>query len=197
MPQSLSWVDEKRLKGPNKMQGKHTSVTIRMERTADAGSIGRVIEAAFRNAPHTSGTEHLIVSRLRRCNQLTISLVAEEAEVIVGHVAISPVSISSGETGWYGLGPLAVLLPRQSQGIGSMLTDAALTELRRRGGAGCVVLGDPCYYGRFGFKAVSGLELPGLPAEYFQALAFGGELPVGTVRYHSAFDVTAETSPSD
>ncbi len=78
-----------------------------------------------------------------------------------------------------------------------MLTDAALAELRRRDGAGCVVLGDHGYYGRFGFKTNPGLELPGLPAEYFQALAFGSELPLGTVRYHSAFTVTAETLPSD
>jgi predicted N-acetyltransferase YhbS len=179
------------------VQNKDTNVTIRTERRADADAIGHVIEAAFQNAPHSSHTEQFMVDALRRCNQLTISLVAEEGDVVVGHVAISPVTISSGETGWYGLGPLAVLPPRQCQGIGSMLTDAALTELRRRGGAGCVVLGDPGYYGRFGFKADPGLELPGLPAEYFQALAFGKELPVGTVRYHPAFDVTAETSPSD
>src|SRR5579863_1698947 len=135
------------------MQGKDTGVTIRMERSADADAIGRVIEAAFQDAPYTSHAEHLIVSTLRRCNQLTISLVAEEGDVIVGHVAISPVTISSGKTGWYGLGPLAVLPLRQSRGIGSILTDAALAELRRRGGAGCVVLGDPGYYGRFGFRA--------------------------------------------
>jgi len=179
------------------VRNKDTSVKIRAERAADVESIGRVIEAAFRNAPHMSGTEQLIVSTLRRCNQLTISLVAEDGDVIVGHVAVSPVSISSGATGWYGLGPIAVLPDRQRQGIGSMLTDAALAELRRRGGGGCVVLGDPEYYGRFGFKADPGLELPGVPAEYFQALAFGNELPIGTVRYHSAFNVTVETSPSD
>lgn len=39
-------------------------------------------------------------------------------------------------------------------------------------------------------KAHAGLELPGIPAEYFQALAFDGELPVGVVSYHEAFDTT-------
>jgi len=171
------------------------SVTIRLERVADTDAIARIIEAAFQGARHSSRTEHFIVGALRRCNQLTISLVADEGEAIVGHVAISPVTISSGATGWYGLGPLAVLPRHQSRGIGSMLTQAALAELRRRGGVGCVVLGDPRYYGRFGFEAHPGLELPGVPAGYFQALVFGDELPVGRVRYHPAFDVSSETLP--
>jgi predicted N-acetyltransferase YhbS len=161
-----------------------------MERAADTDSIGRVVEAAFQNAPYSSHTEQCIVNTLRRCNQLTISMVAEYGDAIVGHVAISPVTVSSGAQGWYGLGPLAVLPSHQRQGIGSMLTRAALTELRRCGGAGCVVLGDPGYYGRFGFKAHPGLQLPGVPPEYFQALAFGSGPPVGTVRYREAFDTT-------
>ncbi len=190
MAQSLNWVDEKSLKRPNKEQDNSTIVTIRMERAADTDSIDRVIEAAFQNAPHSSHTERFIVNALRRCNRLTISLVAEDGDAIVGHVAISPVTVSSGAAGWYGLGPLAVLPCHQRQGIGSMLAHAALKELRRRGGAGCVVLGDPGYYGRFGFNAHPGLELPGVPTEYFQTLAFADELPQGTVRYHKAFDAT-------
>ena len=52
---------------------------------------------------------------------------------------------------------------------------------------GCVVLGDPGYYGRFGFKAVDGVVYPGVPAEYFQALSFSDEFPEGEVSYHEAF----------
>lgn len=47
--------------------------------------------------------------------------------------------------------------------------------------------GDPAYYGRFGFKVVDELLLPGVPAEYFQALLFSGEFPKGEVSYHQAF----------
>jgi len=164
---------------------------IRREEVADIDAISRLTEAAFQNAQHSSHTEQFIVNALRRCSQLTISLVAADGDAIVGHVAISPVTISCGAAGWYGLGPISVLPSRQGRGIGSMLMKAAIAQLRRLGGVACVVLGDPRYYGRFGFKPHSGLQLLGVGAEYFQALAFGNEAPVGSVRYHEAFDATA------
>ena len=164
------------------------SVVIRAEQPADIASISRLTEIAFRDHEHSSRTEQFIVDGLRRAGVLTVSLVAVDNDTIVGHVAVSPVSISSGVTGWYGLGPISVLPERQRQGIGSQLMHAALADLRRLGAKGCVVLGDPGYYGRFGFRAHPGLELPGVPAEYFQAVSFGGALPTGTVRYHDAFD---------
>ena len=164
------------------------NMTLRNEHPQDIEAISRLTEAAFRNEEHSSHTEHFIVNALRRTGQLSISLVAAEHDQILGHVAISPVSISSGVTGWYGLGPISVRPDRQGKGIGSALMKAALEQLRHLGAAGCVVLGDPGYYGRFGFKAHPGLELPGVPPEYFQALSFTGELPVGVVKYAAAFE---------
>jgi len=111
--------------------------------------------------------------------------------MVVGHVAISPVIISSGAAGWYGLGPIAVRPDRQGEGIGSALVRAALDALRNRDARGCVLLGDPAYYSRFGFAPHPGLELPGVPPDHFQALSLGGEIPAGHVSYSKAFDVTS------
>ncbi|NUT79074.1 N-acetyltransferase [Pseudomonas sp. C1C7] len=166
------------------------TLTIRNERAEDIQPIATLTAAAFEHAEHSSHTEHFIVDALRRAGQLTVSLVAVENDEITGHVAISPVSVSSGATEWYGLGPISVAPNRQDRGIGSMLMKAALAELQGKGAAGCVVLGDPSYYGRFGFKVQAGLELPGVPQEYFQALSFDGEMPMGTVRYHESFNAT-------
>lgn len=41
---------------------------------------------------------------------------------------------------------------------------------------------------RFGFKQTAGLVLPGVPDEYFQAIAFGSGNPQGEVKFHDAFD---------
>ncbi|RWU22946.1 GNAT family N-acetyltransferase [Pseudomonas alkylphenolica] len=166
------------------------NILIRNEQPEDIDSITQLTEAAFEHTEHSSHTEQFIVNALRNAEQLSISLVAVENGEIIGHVAVSPVTVSSGARGWYGLGPISVRPDRQGQGIGAALMNAALDALRQMGAAGCVLLGDPGYYGRFGFKAHPGLELPGVPAEYFQALAFAGEVPTGTVKYHPAFDAT-------
>ncbi|MES2462599.1 MAG: N-acetyltransferase [Armatimonadota bacterium] len=166
------------------------NITIRPEKPADIDAIRRLTEAAFQNQAHASHTEQFIVTALRRAGTLTVSLVAVENDVVVGHVAVSPVTVSSGAAGWYGLGPISVQPNRQGRSIGSRLMTAALAELRRIGAQGCVVLGDPAYYGRFGFKNCPGLELPGVPQVYFQAFSLGGEVPAGTVRFHEAFDAT-------
>lgn len=162
---------------------------IREETPADRAAIHALTEAAFQNAPHTSHTEQWIVDALREAGALAISLIAEDEREIVGHVAVSPVALSDGSTGWFGLGPISVAPARQKQGIGATLMKLALDMLRARGAAGCVVLGDPAYYARFGFTPEPTLVLPGVPAEYFQALAMRDEVPAAQVRYHTAFEV--------
>ena len=53
------------------------------------------------------------------------------------------------------------------------------------------MLGDPNYYGRFGFQAQSTLTLPGVPQNYFRAVAFQGALPCAEVTFHNAFNAEA------
>ncbi|HET9048685.1 MAG TPA: N-acetyltransferase [Chiayiivirga sp.] len=163
---------------------------VREEVPSDVPSIEAVTVAAFLNAPHTSHTEHYIVNALRRAGVLTISLVAEFDGVLVGHVALSPVRISDGSARWFGLGPISVLPAHQGHGVGSALMQAARVALRQQGAHGCVLLGDPGYYSRFGFRATPDLVLPGVPPEYFQALHLSTTTARGHVSYHPAFEAT-------
>lgn len=166
-------------------------IRIRGATSADAQIIESVTAAAFLNAPHTSHTEQYIVNALRKAGRLAVSLVAEADGSVVGHVAISAVSISDGTSGWFGLGPISVLPQHQRRGVGSQLMREALRLLRDRGACGCVVLGEPAYYGRFGFQANPKLVLSGVPPEYFQAVSFDSSTPRGTVTYHEAFNAQA------
>ena len=164
-------------------------MTIRAERGGDQREIHQLIETAFRGAEHRSGSEARIVDALRSAGALSLSLAAIEGEVITGHVAFSPVTIDGRGAGWFGLGPVAVHPHRHGRGIGAALIEAGLAELRVSGARGCVVLGDPAYYARFGFRSEDRLRYPGPPPEYFQALSFAGEAPRGEVSYHPAFAV--------
>jgi putative acetyltransferase len=161
--------------------------SIRAETAADVAAIHAVTRAAFLDAPHTAHVEQFIVDALRAAGVLSISLVAESGGVVVGHVAVSPVSISDDSPGWYGLGPLSVAPGHQRRGIGSALMREILRLLRERDASGCVLVGDPAFYSRFGFKPLAALVLPDVPPEYFQAISFSHTVPRGSVTFHAAF----------
>jgi predicted N-acetyltransferase YhbS len=163
---------------------------IRQENEGDADPIHEVTAAAFQGRPYSCGTEAEIVDALRAAGALTISLVAEDHDEIVGHVAFSPVTINGRPGRWYGLGPVSVSPLWQRRGIGTALITAGLAQLRALGAAGCVLLGDPAYYGRFGFVSDRALRYRDVDPAYFQRLSFTGDAPVGEVSFHPAFDVS-------
>ena len=165
--------------------------TIRPEAPGDAAAIHVVTKAAFAGTAHGDGTEPAIVDGLRAAGALRVSLVAVENGEIVGHVAFSPVTIDGADAGppggWLGLGPLSVLPQRHKRGIGTALVREGLARCAALQAGGCVVLGDPAFYGRFGFSADARLRLDGVAPEYFQILPFGDDVPTGPVRFHPAF----------
>jgi len=123
-------------------------LTIRPEIPEDQASIHCVNQEAFgRNQ------EADLVDKLRRRGVLAISLVAVLDTAVVGHIAFSPVEITSGESSFeaLALGPLAVLLAHQNKGIGSQLVTAGLEECGRLGHEIIMLVGHPNYYPRFGF----------------------------------------------
>jgi predicted N-acetyltransferase YhbS len=162
---------------------------IRAERPTDAAAISLVTVAAFREAPQNGQAEARIIEGLRAGGALTVALVAAEAGDIVGHVAFSPVTVATARGAWYGLGPVAVRPDRQRQGIGQALIGAGIRRLSLLQAAGCVVLGDPRYYRRFGFESDPALTYGGKPSPYFQRLILNGPPACGEVAYHSAFEV--------
>ena len=163
------------------------SINIRLEKASDIQCIHRITVAAFLDAPHADHTEQFVVKALRDSGALTISLVAENSTQTVGHVAVSPVSISDGSSDWYGLGPISVIPNEQGKGIGSKLMNTVIAELKNLKANGCVLLGNPNFYHRFGFEPIDGLVLQDVPPEYFQALLLQGIRPKGTVTYHKSF----------
>jgi putative acetyltransferase len=164
---------------------------IRIEQPADSKAIAELTRRAFLTAEHTCHTEQFIAAALRRCGQLTLSLVAERQAQLVGHVACSPLTVANGDAGWYGVGPLAVLPEYQRQGIGTLLMQQGMATLAKMGARGCVLVGDPAFYARLGFSRCADLSLAGVPPEYLLGKAFGHAMPRGEVGFSPAFAATS------
>ena len=129
---------------------------IRRERLADIPGIAKVNSEAFGRED-----EARIVTALRNAGMLTYSLVALVDGLIVGHLALSPVTIQSpnGSTPVLGLAPMAVLPRLQRLGIGSRLVRHGIEAAREGGHRAMVVLGHPAYYPRFGFEPASRYDI--------------------------------------
>lgn len=160
---------------------------VRPETDRDSEGIREVDIAAFQGHPYSHQTEHLIVEALRAAGALELSLVAETDGGVVGHIAFSAACIGDSSTGWFLLGPVAVQPTRQGEGIGRALVEAGLDGLRARGACGCVLVGDPAFYGRFGFLQYPGVTCHGVPDENVLCLLMSGEIPTGEVVHHPAF----------
>ena len=146
---------------------------IHPERTADWAAIGDLLRAAF-----GGGEEAALVAALRRDGDLDLSLVAHHQGTILGHVALSPVAAPFPALA---LAPVAILPAMQKRGLGGALIRAAQAL---RPDHTIIVLGDPAYYGRFGFRPVD-WDSP-YAGPYLQAM--GPHLPArATIRHAPAF----------
>jgi putative acetyltransferase len=164
------------------------NIIIRPECNNDIDAIEIITIDAFKNHLHSNQTEHQIVTTLRDDGALSVSLVAEVKGDVVGHIAFSKVKIDNKFIDWYGLAPVSVKPEYQNQGVGTQLILSGLNAIRELGANGCVLLGEPEYYNRFGFKALSDLVFKGVPPAYFQTLLLSGEMPNGIIEYHKAFE---------
>lgn len=162
------------------------SVPIACESTNDASGIQAVHCAAF-----PTSAEADLVRMLHEDLDSVISLVARDADRIIGHIMLSRMRAVGRRRPYraLGLAPLAVLPHRQKEGIGAALVMTALEHARRNGEEIVFVLGDPGYYRRFGFTTEAARHFTSPYAgPHFMALPFGTALPsTGTAAYAPAF----------
>ncbi len=125
-------------------------MTIREERPEDRAAIWEVNRLAFQQTDEAD-----LVDRLRADGVVILSLVAEEAGELAGHILFSDllVETEAGALHSVALAPVAVRPERQGQGIGSQLIREGLRRCRELGQSSVVVVGHAAYYPRFGSSA--------------------------------------------
>jgi putative acetyltransferase len=160
------------------------TLVIRREAAADRQAIHALHRVAFGGEG-----EAKLVDALRADGAVVLSLVAEEDSYIVGHVLYSRLTLDPPSNGALSLAPVAVAPERQKRGIGSRLIEEAHRMLAASGEKIVFVLGDPAFYGRFGFSAAAAkpFRTP-YDGEYMQVLALAPDAPKsGTALYPAAF----------
>jgi putative acetyltransferase len=160
-------------------------MTIRLEESTDWQAIFAIYAAAFGQSAEAD-----LVQNMHKEGDLVLSLIAY-AEEPAGHVAYSHLILHEAQfLKACVLAPLAVAPSFQKQGIGAALVRHSLKHLTASGYDLVVVLGEPHYYGRFGFdpKLAEKLKTP-YDGPYLQALALSdqGRGAHGPVSYARAF----------
>ncbi|WON77336.1 N-acetyltransferase [Serratia sp. UGAL515B_01] len=139
---------------------------IRVEIPVDAAGIDTLLRDTFGR-----DDEAELVQQLREDGLLTLGIVATDDQGgVVGYAAFSPVDVAGVDRQWVGLAPLAVEESLRRQGLGERLVYEGLDALNEFSYAAVVVLGEPAYYGRFGFKMAAQFGLhcrwPGMEAAF-------------------------------
>lgn len=171
-------------------RAKREMIDIRDEQPGDVAAIRGVNRLAF-----ARDEECRIVDALRANGAATLSLVAVDDDVVVGHIMFSPLFV--GAVQGAGLGPMAVTPSHQRHGIGSRLVEAGIERLRSTGCPFIVVIGHPGFYPRFGFRPAASHGLTcewEVPAEAFMVKVLNSEVGdrlQGLAQYRGEF-ATAE-----
>lgn len=160
-------------------------MSIRAATPRDREAIGLVEEHAFGQKSEAGLVDALVVD-----GDAVVELVAEEEGQVVGHILFSRLYVAEGRKKFpaVALAPLAVEPSFHGTGIGGALIREAHLRLKDAGETLSVVLGDPAYYGRFGYTHERAATFESdYQGEALQALAWGDAPVAGRLEYASAF----------
>lgn len=165
----------------------------------NAAAIDRILRVTF---PRPN--EARLVQQLAIDGDLVLVLVAEEdSGELSGLVALSRMDVQVGgqNVPCVALAPLAVLPEYRQTGVAERLVEASIAWMRDAGAALAFVLGEPGYYGRFGFDPAmaEGFASP-YAGPFLLALPLQGVMPAGergVAAHASAFAALSQGADDD
>lgn len=138
-------------------------INLRLESRDDYDRVFSVIKEAFKTEPFSDFTEQFLVERLRKSDAFIpeLSIVAEKAGEIIGHILLTKIKIKNGLHTFnsLALAPVSVMPKYQNKGIGGQLILEAHTKAIELGYKSIILLGHEDYYPRFGYKSASKFDI--------------------------------------
>ncbi len=129
---------------------------IRRETENDFDRIYDLVKVAFQTAKVSNGKEQDFATELRNSGNYIpeLALVAEEEGKLIGHIMLTKAYITTADGKFEALliAPISVLLEYRNRGVGSELINESFRLAKKLGYTVVVLVGDPAYYHRFGFR---------------------------------------------
>ena len=160
-------------------------MSIRTATAKDREAIRLVEEHAFGQKMEAGLVDVLVDS-----GDTVLELVAEEDGQVVGHILFSRLYVEHGSSRFpaVALAPLAVEPSFHGTGIGGALVREAHVRLKQAGEKLAIVLGEPAYYGRFGYAHERAANFDSdYQCEALQAVAWDEAPESGKLVYAPAF----------
>jgi putative acetyltransferase len=156
------------------------AIVIRPAGAADVAGVDALLRTVFSAPGEADLVRNLCVDGDM---VLVLAAIDEEEDAVVGMVAFSRMTVSTSgkDVPAVALAPVAVAPDYRRQGVAEALIRAGLDQMEQTGAVLCFVLGDPAFYGRFGFDAdlAHGYASP-YAGDTLMALALqGGLVPCG------------------
>ena len=163
-----------------------SAFVIRPAGPKDRAAIRDLEERAFRRPEEADLVERLVAD-----GDVVLELVAERDGQVRGHVLFSRLQVAGGTSSVpaVALAPIAVDPDHQGEGIGTELVTEGHLRLMAEHETLSIVLGDPGYYGRFGYTQERAAEFRSdYKSDALQAIAFEDDAPAsGRLVYPRAF----------
>lgn len=161
-------------------------MVIRRETPEEFAQIYDLVKVAFQTAKVSDGKEQDFVNHLRSGSNYIpeLALVAEEDGKPVGHIMLTKTYIVNGENKIESLllAPLSVALEYRNRGVGASLIKESFKLAKEMGYTSVLLVGDPAYYHRFGFKTAVDFGIKhthDIPDEYVMACELVPDALVG------------------
>lgn len=151
---------------------------IRPETPADYPAVYAFVQTAFETAKVSNGQEQEFVNTLRQSPRYLpeLALVGEDSGRLEAYIMLTRLLLAKPhKVNGLLLAPLAVEEKSRRHGLGAQIVRAALQKAKRQGYHAVCLVGDPAYYGRFGFTRLDSLGAAcnrQIPAAYALGLEF-------------------------